>query len=364
MRSDWFTDRATTGRVLGRRAALALLLLLSLAILLGTSGAAPEPENPHGAFREDCSLCHGARGWKPARVSRRFNHAKYGFALEGAHAATDCLACHASLEFKRPEKRCASCHEDPHRGEMGAECARCHGSRSFLDRATMLRAHQLSHFPLTGSHAGLECEMCHQPAEQGRLRFVATQAECRACHLDSYQAVRDPDHAASGFSLECQICHTTMRWQGARFDHGTTAFPLTGAHRQAACASCHGDGVWAGKSTACVSCHQTDYDGTTDPSHAAAGFPTTCQSCHNTSGWSGANFLHDANFFPIYSGAHAGKWSSCATCHTNNANYAQFSCFGCHPHDDQPKTDEKHSGTPGYSYDSQACYSCHPRGRH
>ena len=40
----------------------------------------------------------------------------------------------------------------------------------------------------------------------------------------------------------------------------------------------------------------------------------------------------------------------------------QFSCFGCHPHSDQAKTDEKHQGETGYAYDSQACYNCHPRG--
>jgi hypothetical protein len=428
------TEHAGAGRALARHLVLALLLLLGAA--LGATDPAPIPENPHGAFREDCGLCHGAGGWKPARVSRRFNHAKYGFALEGAHAAANCLACHASLEFKRPEKLCASCHEDPHRGEMGPDCARCHGARSFVDRAAMLRAHQLTHFPLTGSHAGLECERCHPPAEQGRLQFVATEAECRACHLDAYRSTRDPDHAAAGFSLECQTCHTTLSWTRARFDHSASGFPLTGAHRQTPCQSCHGDGVWAGKSTACVSCHQQDYNGTTNPAHAAsgfpttcqschsttnwsgatfdhsstgfpltgahlqtpclschgdgvwagkstacvschqqnydattnpahaaAGFPTTCQSCHNTTSWAGATFDHDTNNFPIYSGRHAGLWSACSTCHTSSSNYAVFTCFNCHPHDDQAGTASHHSGISGYRYDSQACYACHPRGR-
>ena len=71
---------------------------------------------------------------------------------------------------------------------------------------------------------------------------------------------------------------------------------------------------------------------------------------------------HDASFFPIYSGKHRGKWASCSTCHTVQNNFAQFSCFGCHPHSDQNETDNNHQGEPGYIYDSQACYNCHPQG--
>jgi hypothetical protein len=355
-------DLVSAVRAQGRRAWL-LAWLLPVSAALGAQAPAPIPNHPHGAFREDCALCHGAGSWKPARVSRRFNHAKYGFALEGAHAAANCLACHATLEFKRPEKLCASCHEDPHRGEMGPDCARCHGARSFVDRAPMVRAHQLTSFPLTGSHAGIECERCHRPTQQGQLQFVATEAECRSCHLDDYRATRDPDHTAAGFSLECQTCHTTLAWARARFDHSASGFPLTGAHRQVPCQSCHGDGVWAGKSTACVSCHQQDYNATNNPAHAAAGFSTACQTCHNTTSWSGATFDHDTSFFPIYSGRHAGLWSSCSTCHTSSTTYAVFTCFNCHPHDSQTQTDSNHSGISGYRYDSQACYACHPRGR-
>ena len=57
------------------------------------------------------------------------------------------------------------------------------------------------------------------------------------------------------------------------FDHSATAFPLTGAHRAVACQQCHGDGVYHGKSAVCVSCHQADYDRTTDPNHRTAQFP-------------------------------------------------------------------------------------------
>jgi hypothetical protein len=137
-----------------------------------------------------------------------------------------------------------------------------------------------------------------------------------------------------------------------------TARP-TGAH-SALRADCHVGGVYAGLSGACISCHQNDYDGTSDPNHAAASFATDCLACHNTTRWSGATFDHSA-FFPIASGRHS-NWNACSDCHTNAANYADFSCFGCHPHDDQVETDGHHQGQNGYAYLSSACYNCHPRG--
>jgi hypothetical protein len=43
-------------------------------------------------------------------------------------------------------------------------------------------------------------------------------------------------------------------------------------------------------------------------------------------------------------------------------NFKTFSCFTCHAHDASVVT-PKHSGVRNYQYDSQACYSCHPRGK-
>lgn len=420
------------------RRALAALLIAAPLLIGAVSLAAlrPKVESPHGKFHEPCELCHGANGWKPAKISAKFDHSKYGFRLEGAHSAAKCGACHATLEFTQSKTLCQSCHEDPHRGEMGPDCARCHGARSFVDRAPMVRAHQMTRFPLTGSHAGLECESCHPPAAQGRMQFVNTQAECRNCHMEQYRSAKTPDHVAGSYPLECQNCHSTLTWSGAQFnhdrttfpltgahraaacqqchgdgvyhgksaacaschqsdydgaspnhlasgfaasacaschnttswsgasfDHAATRFPLTGAHRTAACTGCHGDGVYHGKSTDCVSCHQTDYNGAT-PNHVAAGFAASaCATCHTTTTWSGGTFDHDTSWFPIYTGRHAGRWTTCETCHTSPTNYAVFTCLSCHPHDDQTQTNSNHGSVNGYRYESNACYSCHPRGR-
>lgn len=100
------------------------------------------------------------------------------------------------------------------------------------------------------------------------------------------------------------------------------------------------------------------------PSHAAAHFPAAdCASCHTTTQWAGATFAHDANWFPIYSGAHLGRWSACSDCHQVATDFAQFTCVSCHPHDDKVTTDGHHAQVRNYSYDSAACYRCHPTGR-
>ncbi|HVP06926.1 MAG TPA: hypothetical protein VMS71_03715, partial [Candidatus Acidoferrum sp.] len=135
---------------------------------------------------------------------------------------------------------------------------------------------------------------------------------------------------------------------------------LTGAHTSQTCVACHAT-AYAGTSTACYSCHKATYDATTNPVHSAANFPTTCETCHTTTNWTSSTWNHDATYFPIYSGRHAGVWSLCTDCHVNPSNYATFECINCHAHA-KPSTDSDHTSVSGYQYLSTACYSCHPHG--
>jgi nitrate/TMAO reductase-like tetraheme cytochrome c subunit len=164
----------------------------------------------------------------------------------------------------------------------------------------------------------------------------------------------------NNFSQDCSECHNTTAWAPATFDHNQTQFPLTGAHIILQCLDCHSSG-YSGTPTECFACHETAYNTTTNPNHAAAGFPTDCQQCHNTSNWNQTTWDHDAQYFPIYSGKHQGKWTDCADCHVNPSNYAVFECIFCHEHNQQ-EMDEKHQGVSGYIYQSIACYDCHPDG--
>jgi hypothetical protein len=314
--------------------------------------------SPHGKLSAACAQCHLSDAWRPVTISPEFKHAPNRFPLTGAHATATCISCHKQLEFTGVSSSCASCHRDAHHGAAGTGCARCHSTRNFLDMAVMRQAHQVSAFPLTGRHVALDCRSCHVASAPGQLSFASLSPSCVSCHLADYQKAV-PSHTASGFSTDCASCHSPRGFQATAFDHSRTKFPLTGAHRTLSCQSCHADNVYRGKPTTCVSCHQANYNTTTNPSHSAAQFSTDCASCHTTTDWSGAKFNHDAPFFPIYSGAHAGKWSSCATCHTNPTNFTVFNCLGCHT---QTQTDAQHRGRTGYVYASPNCYACHPRG--
>lgn len=420
--------------------AVAALALAGVALTSdsATDGAAPVVESPHGStFRENCAVCHRPDSWTPARISDKFDHRKYGFALTGAHKDAPCLQCHENLEFTTAKgSRCADCHQDVHLGEMGPDCARCHSTRDFVDRSESTKMHRSTRFPLTGAHLTTDCAGCHVPNGTASMSFLNTPTTCDGCHLQEYRATSSPDHQAAGFPTDCARCHSTNVWSAGTFDHSTTGFPLTGAHRPLACqqchagntftpldpacvschradydatsdpnhasvgfppdcARCHGTGGWSGANfdhavtgfaltgahttqtcqachgagpftpldPACVACHRAQYDATTNPNHAAAGFSTDCASCHGTTQWAGATFDHDARYFPIYSGRHLGKWSACVDCHVNQQSYAVFECILCHEHSNRADLDSKHSGVSGYEYLSARCYACHPQGR-
>jgi len=352
---------------------------------------AQEVEYPHGEFEDDCTLCHRAEAWVPAEVSSDFDHAERGFALDGSHRQTQCRACHRSLEFADAENDCAGCHLDPHQSELGLNCERCHTSRSFIDRAGMVRSHAASRLPLDGAHRTVDCEDCHAPVAQGQMQFVNTAVECEQCHLDVYLATSDPDHQASGFSRQCEDCHTTRAWEPAFFSHGqlpagaqcanchldaylATSDPdhqASGFSQQ--CEDCHSTRGWRPASfdhnqipagTPCVNCHLDDFQSTVDPNHQAGAFPQDCELCHSTLSWIPASdgFNHDGSYFPIYSGKHKGKWSACSDCHMVPSSFSDFTCINCHEHDDPAASADDHQGVSGYAYNSQACYTCHPTG--
>jgi hypothetical protein len=205
------------------------------------------------------------------------------------------------------------------------------------------------------------CAECH--TSPGNYRVF----DCLSCHehtpenTDSHHAGM-PGYAYS--SNECLACHPTGT-AGRYTEHDAQFFPIySGSHsgHWADCASCHTTGSAA---FSCIDCHEHEQP-STDPTHN--GMPgyayasQSCFSCHPT-GAAGSYVDHDAQFFPIYSGAHEGRWASCATCHTSPGNNTVFSCFECHEHS-QTRMDDKHLGkVQGYSYDSNECLRCHPDGR-
>lgn len=316
------------------------------------------PNHIAAGFSTDCQTCHSTSTWTGAS----FNHNLTTFPLTGNHLSVSCESCHKNNVFKGLPQTCYACHQlnfeqsvNPNHITAGfsTTCQSCHSTFSWQPASF---DHNTTAFPLTGRHVSVSCSSCHKNDV-----FKGLAATCYACHQTDFNSVTSPNHITGSFSKECQACHTTTGWKPASFDHNLTTFPLTGAHKTTSCESCHVNGVFKGTSKTCYPCHQTDFTKVTSPNHVTGKFPVTCETCHTTLAWKPSTFNHDGLYFPIYSGEHRGKWSSCTTCHEQSGNYKSFTCMssGCHS---KNSTDGDHRGISGYSYTAAACYSCHPKG--
>ncbi|MDZ4773848.1 MAG: cytochrome c3 family protein [Planctomycetota bacterium] len=307
------------------------------------------PVVPHDSFPRDCATCHEGSSWHAIRDDFTFDHEKEtGVALVGAHNEAECLRCHNDrgpvAQFAT--QGCVGCHEDIHAGKLGKNCTDCHEQRDWRPTGEIAR-HTRTRFPLVGSHAAVACFRCHAGADVGN--FDRASIECADCHRDQLALAVNPNHAAQGWVDRCDRCHVPTTWNGAGFNH--SAFPLTGQHAVTACTQCHTNGMYAGTPSACVACHQNDYNSVAQPNHVALNYPTTCQNCHNTSTWSGASFNH------------AGITSGCLNCHQGDFNDARdpnhisagfpTTCQSCHNTSSWEGANFNHAGI------SRGCTTCH-----
>lgn len=342
---------------------MARIRIISLLILLMGAGAVaaediPRAGNPHGDIELDCYLCHSEGSWQTTEDVKDFDHAAMGFTLEGRHAQAHCRDCHRDPRFAFVGTSCADCHVDIHKGGLGPDCASCHDPRGWVQRSEARAAHDATAFPLVGAHSRVDCDACHSDALSGQ--YVGTPTDCYYCHAETWAATTNPEHQAVGFGQDCITCHSVYAatWGRGDFVH-PPSFPLTGGHGALDCVDCHSDG-FGGVSADCYVCHQTDYEGTTNPNHLSAGFPTDCAACHTTTAWEPSTWDHDT-IFPIYSGRHRNEWDACADCHVVSSNYMVYECIFCHEHN-QNDTDNDHSEVNDYQYLSAACLECHPDG--
>ncbi len=243
-----------------------------------------------------------------------------------------------------------SAENSPHKN-LSLHCSVCHSTANWKN---IQFDHDSTGFELAGQHKTLQCRSCHSIKD-----FSAVSANCAGCHTDFHQGRLYQD---------CGLCHTAQNWVvlDAYKAHANTSFLLLGKHARLDCQTCHHDdlgGDWAQIQTQCVNCHRADYQSAQNPLHTNLGFGIICEDCHSPLSWTPASFKkHDERYFPIFSGSHAGEWDNCTTCHVVPGNYLQFSCFAnCHEHN-QSKMSEEHNEVVNFRYDSNACYSCHPRG--
>jgi len=307
------------------------------------------PVVPHDTFPADCALCHETGDWHTIKAGFVFDHdSETGWPLIGAHTVAECLLCHND---RGPagvfsQRGCRGCHEDPHQGHLGPLCEACHGNDDWRPREA-IATHGSTRFPLTGAHALTACFACHPGSTAGN--FQIADIRCAACHRQDALDVATPDHRALGWN-ECEDCHKTTSFADARFDH-PSSFPLSAGHASVSCQKCHGPGKLGALSTACESCHMDDFRATTDPNHAAAGFPTDCRSCHRPTNWRRARFDHTT--FAL-TGAH--KRTDCSSCHAGGrfAGTPQ-DCIACHDADFRGTKNPDHVAG-GFSTD---CTECH-----
>lgn len=362
MRKDMkFNHNETSFKLTGQHA---LLSCRSCHTSLVFSDASTRCESCHkdvhqSSLGPDCARCHNPTSWIiPNEI---LLHQRTRFPLVGAHQIADCSACHSGysrMYFPPINVACITCHAkdyyattSPNHVTAGfsTQCQECH---SISDMVWTASSFDHSFFPLVGGHNIQNCYACHTKGSN----FKGLSANCYSCHQKDYVATTNPSHTSLSFSTDCSTCHTTNPgWKPATFAIHSNYYVIAGAHTTLSCDQCH-QGNYSSAPTTCYGCHKNDYDGTTNPAHASAGFPTDCIQCHTQTAWTPSTFDH-ASFFPL-TGSHD---VSCSTCHINSSNFAQFSCTAaCHS---QAETDPRHSDVSNYVYSPTSCYSCHANGR-
>jgi hypothetical protein len=246
--------------------------------------------------------------------------------------------------------------KSPH-GSLNIPCENCHTATSWAPiRAIPEFNHDLTKYPLRGMHEKVACTGCHvKPV------FTDVGKDCANCHADFHRGQ---------FGANCAQCHTVAGWQVSvqQISQHFNRFPLLGAHAVVQCDECHKNaaaGDYLGLSTACESCHMSDFNATTNPAHKtnlSVFDPTKCSTCHvSFDTWANASGFDHASTGFLLQGAHAT--TACALCHINN-NYnltiTQNDCGNsqCHLTTWQQTNNPVHPSA-GPAFAVTACSTCH-----
>ncbi len=222
-------------------------------------------------YGKDCGACHDEERWE----NIKFKHDKdTQFPLKGEHKDLLCKACHKGHLFKvKTPKTCDACHrlDDVHDGQEGDQCTTCHSEESWIKKVVF--DHDLTKFPLHGSHPLLTCEDCHASGKYKDAKVV-----CIACHK------KDDVHKLK-LGENCELCHGSLHWLVWEFDHTEqTKYPLTGAHDGLDCHACHNKPVEKKIELPknCFGCHEKD------DSHSGQ-LGRQCEKCHITKSFKAIN---------------------------------------------------------------------------
>ena len=303
-----------------------------------------------------CGKCHPEHHGRefpttrwPTGGEKGFDHRLAGYPLSGSHKKAACRDCHKPANIKEPSVKrlplpirqrtylglwteCGSCHQDVHRGTLGAVCTSCHTETGFRP-VTRFPEHSRTRFPLKGKHKSVPCAKCHRPA-QGTWRFSGIpSATCADCHKTPHRASMGVKGGKA--TLACQKCHGETKWSAIDYnkDSHPATLPLKGGHGRAACKACHGaKASQTPKSTGCASCHKDIHGGK---------FGATCTKCHSVETWrvsrgqaSGGTVLPEQKASADHLGIPAAKVKAVAfhsqTRYPLTGRHIVTSCDACH----------------------------------
>ncbi|MFI5289561.1 MAG: hypothetical protein ACHQ17_07920, partial [Polyangia bacterium] len=318
----------------------------------------PCHDNVHGSSlfgTKACKLCHSAKvDWPKVN----FDHnRRTRFPLDGVHAKTKCAQCHKADERKAPDRKCAACHEDVHKGRFDrvskGDCAVCHTAENWPTDLVFDHGGR-TRFPLTGQHANADCRACHRgkgPTEWEDVQSLVHKekggrgfaVECMGCH--QHENVHNKQYRNN----QCLDCHkmagdvNTKPRAISEFHGPNSRFPLTEGHKNVPCASCHLNNVFTNTPTQCgPRCHP-------DQLHKGT-LGSDCKNCHTGGKWEARLFDHDTKTNWPLVGNH--KDVLCELCHPRRDFAANKGlgkhCYNCHAKDDV------HNGELG-----RLCERCH-----
>jgi hypothetical protein len=155
-----------------------------------------------------CVSCHDTRAFRPSTVGAEA-HSRFAFALEGAHRAAPCSACHSTMKraslgaslklspapttpvsYAIPGATCATCHGTPHGTQFAARpdsgaCQSCHDLNSWSPASRFVHDAN-GGFTLGAAHARVPCARCHVQAAgaaSGAARtWHGVPRTCESCH--------------------------------------------------------------------------------------------------------------------------------------------------------------------------------------
>lgn len=300
------------------------------------------PLLPSAARSLAAALALAAAGAALAQPSgaARFDHARTGYLLSGAHQQARCESCHVQGVFRGTPTSCAGCHLPGNRLGATPRPARHVPTNQPCDSCHRTVAWQ----PALFSHAGVapgSCVTCHNGGTStGKpANHVPTAASCDACHRTSAWHPAGYNHATV-VPGSCITCHNGSTATGKPANHLVTA---------ASCDSCHRTTAWRPASFShtsvapgtCITCH----NGSTATGKPNGHFVTTrsCDACHRTTAWTPV--LAYSHVSPAYR-AHSSS-VTCAACHTTSEviawRFAAYKpdCAGCHADRFKPDAHKK-----------------------